>query len=206
VSDVCLLLEGRYPGGGGVVTWVDSLVRSLPTLSFSVVAFRHPLCGAAPTAAVPPPNVEIVDIFLPTDTDPATLPPQDLEMLAAAVPEAAVHHALSVGVASRVATRVASAQERPLLLTEHGIAWREKALGQRMTDSPAVRARESAVARRASVEAYAAAVAVTSVSDTGAAWQRALGPHRTASCTSATPPRRPASPPPPTPPPPRPDR
>jgi glycosyltransferase involved in cell wall biosynthesis len=175
VSDVCLLLEGRYPGGGGVVTWIDSLVRHLPTLTFSVVAFRHPRCGAGPIESVPPANVEVVDIFLPEDTDPAELPPGDVDMLAAAVPDAAVHHVLSVGVASRVAARAASTQQRPFLLTEHGIAWREKALGQRLADPWQVRARQAAAACRAAVEAYWQAAAVISVSRSGATWQRALG-------------------------------
>ncbi|MBA2560862.1 MAG: GT4 family glycosyltransferase PelF [Propionibacteriales bacterium] len=197
MSDVCLHLEGRYPGGGGVVTWIDSLVRQLPAVSFTVVAFTHPRCGAAPTEAAPPSNVdEVVEILLP-DGDPAALPAGDVDILAAAVPDAAVHHVLSVGVASRVAARATSLQGRPFLLTEHGIAWREKTLGQLMADSITARAARSNAALSAAVDAYRDAAAVTSVSRTGAAWQRALGAPASRVLQVANPvpqPRRPAKP------------
>lgn len=198
MSDVCLLLEGGYPGVGGVVTWIDLLISRLPTLTFSVVAFGHPHCGAPPGGSDPPPNVdEVIDILLPEDGDPALLPPDEVDMLAAAVPLATVHHVLSVGVASRVAARAAAIQGRPYLLTEHGIAWLEKGLGQRMNDSPEERASMSAVARRAAVRAYEHAAGITSVSRVGAAFQRALGaaPSRVLHVANPAPhPRKPSIP------------
>lgn len=60
-SDVCLIVEGAYPFVvGGVSSWLQDLITSMPDLRFSIVAIKagfHP----QPWQIVPPPNV--VDVL-----------------------------------------------------------------------------------------------------------------------------------------------
>jgi glycosyltransferase involved in cell wall biosynthesis len=56
-SDVCVIVEGAYPFVvGGVSSWLQDLVTSLPDISFSVVAIK-PGTLPQPWRMKPPPNV-----------------------------------------------------------------------------------------------------------------------------------------------------
>lgn len=122
MTDVCLVLEGSYPYvTGGVSAWVRDLVAGLPDVEFAVAHVRD---GDAPEAArayaLPGNVVSLVEV--PFDPERESAP-------AGAVPEAAVYHALLTGPAGSLAAEVARERGRKLLLTEHGLAWRETPLG-----------------------------------------------------------------------------
>jgi glycosyltransferase involved in cell wall biosynthesis len=124
-SDVCLVLEGSYPYvRGGVGAWVQELVSGLPEVSFSVAHLRDEDDPVRPAVYDRPANlVELRTL----DTDPArTVPGRDVvEQL----PDARLYHALSTGLAGLAGAEAADSRRRPFLLTEHGLAWREAALG-----------------------------------------------------------------------------
>ena len=43
MSDICLILEGSYPFVlGGVSAWVHNLIRSLPSIRFSLLTIVPP--------------------------------------------------------------------------------------------------------------------------------------------------------------------
>lgn len=125
MTDVCLILEGTYPyKTGGVTTWIRSLVRGLPEVSFSVA---HLYYGSKPTlpAVEIPENVrEIVLISLNESTHPVSM-----AGLVDLVPAAKVYHALSTGFAGLLGTEIKRKRGAPFVLTEHGIYWHEVALG-----------------------------------------------------------------------------
>ncbi|PNQ01362.1 GT4 family glycosyltransferase PelF [Sphingobium sp. SA916] len=64
-SDICLIVEGAYPFVvGGVSSWLQDLILSMPDLRFSLVAIKAGN-GAQPWRMAPPPNVvEVVEIPL----------------------------------------------------------------------------------------------------------------------------------------------
>jgi glycosyltransferase involved in cell wall biosynthesis len=122
-ADVCLVLEGSWPTKvGGVARWVDSLVRGLPEINFAVA---HLTAGPdpVPSFAIPPNVVDVTYIDVSREDvlpDPA---------LSQQIPDARVLHALSSGESGWLATWAARSRDCPLILTEHGIAWREAAAG-----------------------------------------------------------------------------
>lgn len=76
-SDVCVIVEGAYPYvTGGVASWLQELITSLPELTFSVVAIK---ADEEPQKwnVEPPPNViEVVEVPLSfAPRRPAALPP-----------------------------------------------------------------------------------------------------------------------------------
>jgi polysaccharide biosynthesis protein PelF len=64
-SDVCLLVEGGYPYLlGGVSSWTDSFIRSMPEKRFSIVAFTISGQDRTPKFALPP-NVDgVTDVLI----------------------------------------------------------------------------------------------------------------------------------------------
>jgi len=125
MTDVSLILEGTYPyKTGGVATWVDSLVRSLPSTTFSVAYLFY---GPPPSAPVfrPPANVAGVSL-VPLN---AREFPVSMKQLVRVVPAARIYHALSTGFAGLLGVEIKDRTGSPLLLTEHGIYWHEVALG-----------------------------------------------------------------------------
>lgn len=64
-SDVCLIVEGAYPFVvGGVSSWLQDLITSMPDVRFSVVAIKA-TAAALPWRVAPPPNVvQVVEVPL----------------------------------------------------------------------------------------------------------------------------------------------
>lgn len=123
--DVSLMVEGTYPYlTGGVSTWVDRLVRGLPDVTFAVTHLRRADSPPAPEVFDRPSNlVAVRDLTLDPERErPAADDHRHL-------PDARVQHALSTGAASTLAAQAARAGRGRFLLTEHGLAWREAALG-----------------------------------------------------------------------------
>ena len=182
---MALVLEGTWPYAiGGVSTWVDGLLRGLPGVRFGVV---HLYAGDAPgpaRLAVPPNVVWQRDLRLPDDlaaVDPAAL--------ARAVPPAGLVHALSTGFAGLVGAEVKRQRGAPLVVTEHGVYWHEVAQGAPELETGlrlvgvdasggnpcASRAGWVARFQDYARTAYAAADAVTTVTEANRALQSALG-------------------------------
>lgn len=115
------MLEGTYPYAiGGVSSWVDGLVRSLPEVRFGIA---HLYAGEAPKAVhfERPNNVVWQrDLRLPDALDAL-----DPDALAAQVPDADVIHALSTGFAGLVGAAASRQRGAPLVVTEHGVYWHE---------------------------------------------------------------------------------
>ena len=183
MTDVCLILEGSYPYvTGGVSAWVRDLVAGLPDVEFAVAHVRD---GDAPEAArayaLPDNVVSLVEV--PFDPERESAP-------ADAVPEAAVYHALLTGPAGSLAAEVARERGRKLLLTEHGLAWREAPLGSpkcikssgpavpRGADRREVVERYSRRVLEQARETYAQAAAITTVCSENARLQRTQGAPR----------------------------
>jgi polysaccharide biosynthesis protein PelF len=182
MTDVCLVLEGSYPDvTGGVSAWVDRLMRGLPDVSFAVAHVGAEGDPAGAPVYAPPPNLErLVRVAL----DPERPAPDP--GAADALPPARAYHALCTGAASALAARAAADGGRPFLLTEHGLAWHEAALGivgckpHRTPARPRpgeLRARAGELAAMAR-EAYAQADAITSVCTINAQAQVAAGAPR----------------------------
>ncbi|HEX4905530.1 MAG TPA: GT4 family glycosyltransferase PelF [Acidimicrobiales bacterium] len=121
MADVCVILEGTWPSvTGGVSTWVQCLLEGLDGVDVSVVHLRADETPSSRRGFTPPASVRrIVDVAI----DP-TRPDLDAAV-GALVPEAAVYHALSSAWSGALAADVAARRSAPMLLTEHGIAWRE---------------------------------------------------------------------------------
>ncbi|MCW2952841.1 MAG: putative glycosyltransferase [Conexibacter sp.] len=180
MNDVCLVLEGTYPDlTGGVSVWVDRLVRGLGDVSFAVAHLSEDGAPAVARAYAPPANLAgLARIAL--DPERAAAAP----IAGSVLPEARVYHALSTGPAATLAGAAARERGVPFLLTEHGLAWHEAALGTvayrkggRTTDRPdpvELRRTAGAVAALAR-EAYATADVVTSVCGANARAQLAAG-------------------------------
>jgi glycosyltransferase involved in cell wall biosynthesis len=160
-ADVCLVLEDSWPTKvGGVARWVDSLVRGLPEISFAVA---HLTAGPAPSPTFEiPPNV--LDVTYIDVSREGVLPDPTLSQQ---IPDARVLHALSSGESGWLATWAARARGCPLILTEHGIAWREAAAGcgqlESGRDIEGDREDAAAALLRAARAAYARADIITTV-------------------------------------------
>jgi glycosyltransferase involved in cell wall biosynthesis len=64
-ADVCLLIEGGYPYVlGGVASWTDTLIRSLPGLRFHIVAFIISRQDRTIRYALPPNVLGVTDVLL----------------------------------------------------------------------------------------------------------------------------------------------
>jgi len=185
MADVCLILEGTYPFvTGGVSTWVQSLIEGLPEVSFEVVHLRDGdrYAGAAPYP-VPANCTSVRQVLLDPDRD--GLSPSIHHDL----PDAGVYHSLSSGLAGAVGCQLATARRRPLVVTDHGVAWRECRMGSGELESgrrPAGaggtpsqrqerrRAWETRLEATAA-DAYATAHTITTVCSANARLQRQLG-------------------------------
>ena len=183
--DVALVLEGTYPYRlGGVSTWTHALIGGLPGVRFGVV---HLTARDAPEPAafeVPPNLAWVRPVRLP-----ARLEAVDGGALAAGLPPARLVHALSTGFASDIAIALARRDDAPLVVTEHGLAWREVAegapeletglrlVGRDVSDGNPCASRAHWVERfrDAARRAYAHADAVTTVCHHNRAAQLALG-------------------------------
>lgn len=139
VFDVCLILEGTYPYiVGGVSNWTHALLNGLPEMDFALVHLGssseearneqyYSTCGAPKThllAYTPPANLRYLQYVslgqFDDPDDPATALPVALDL-----PQARIYHALATGFAGLLGTQIKTLTGRPLLLTEHGIYWRE---------------------------------------------------------------------------------
>jgi glycosyltransferase involved in cell wall biosynthesis len=173
-SDVCLVLEGTWPlRTGGVATWVDSLVHGLPDISFSVA---HLTDGRR----VPPRYNIPANVFDVVYIDVSGDGPLPDRRLSERLPEARVIHALSSGESGWLATDAARSRGIPLILTEHGLAWREAAAscgelesGRRVPMTGAVEWVEPLL--RSAQDAYTRADVITTVCRDNARLQRAAG-------------------------------
>ena len=183
--DVALVLEGTYPYAiGGVSTWVDGLIRSLPEVTFGIV---HLYAGQPPSRSyfTRPSNVRWQkDLVLPDQLE-AIVP----EALAPRIPPARCVHALATGFAGQVATAIKAQRGIPLLLTEHGIYWYEiqegapelecglRLHGQDLSDGNPCASRGLWVDRFQDIarETYAAAEMITTVCEANVTLQRQLG-------------------------------
>src|SRR5947209_2008638 len=97
--DVCLVLEGVDPSvTGGVSVWVEELTRNMPDVRFAVADVGGEAAEGDPDASA---------------------------ALAEQLPDASIYHACITGSASDAAAAAAASRGRPLLVTEHGLAWRE---------------------------------------------------------------------------------
>lgn len=125
MPDVSVIVEGTYPyRTGGVSIWLDRLLRGLPDVTFAVTHLR-PVDSPPPSEVFdrPPNLVAVRDLALdPGRERPAADDHRHL-------PDARVQHALSTGAASTLAAQAARAGRGRFLLTEHGLTWREAALG-----------------------------------------------------------------------------
>lgn len=182
MHDVCLVLENTYPKvTGGVSQWVHDLVEGLPEIDFAVAHLGAG--GDAANAYRPPANVRSVD-YLESDSQRGDAGADGLD---GRLPEARVYHALSTGLASAVAERVAAERGGTFGLTEHGLAWQEARFGvfgacikpPKGAGPPSQRgeeiARQAAQAERAARRAYARAEWVATVCGPNAGLQRSLG-------------------------------
>ncbi|MBV8480713.1 MAG: GT4 family glycosyltransferase PelF [Actinobacteria bacterium] len=156
MNDVCLVLEGTYPKlVGGVSTWVHDLTTALPDVRFAVARIASEDEPARACEYAPPANVTVAQA-------------------ADGLPPARAYHALSTGLAGETARLAARSAGVPFLLTEHGLAWHEAALGlpAAYQYNPELRAdAHLELARRA----YAEAAAVVTVCAHNARAQRGLG-------------------------------
>jgi len=127
VFDVCLILEGTYPYiVGGVSNWTHALLNGLPEVDFALVHLGREdgESGNRFLAYTPPANLRHLQ-YVPlgqfdNPDDAATALPVTLDL-----PQARVYHALATGFAGLLGTQIKTLTGRPLLLTEHGIYWRE---------------------------------------------------------------------------------
>jgi glycosyltransferase involved in cell wall biosynthesis len=156
--------------------WVKELTRNLPDVRFAIANLRHdggPGSGSPADAGLAVNVVSMVD--LPVDPDRGALAEQ--------LPEATIYHACITGHASDAAARAADEHGRPMLLTEHGLAWREAGWisGCNPHGQLLPKADRARVARRVGTQAHAAyarADAITSVCSVNLAAQRRMGAPR----------------------------
>jgi glycosyltransferase involved in cell wall biosynthesis len=121
---ICLIVEGTYPYIiGGVSRWVHDLISELHEFRFVILHLRY---GGIPTTMpyTLPENVdEIVHIPMEEFHDATLYSDWWSEIME--LPEADIYHALATGFAGLLGMLIKRAANRPFLLTEHGIYWRE---------------------------------------------------------------------------------
>ena len=121
MRDVCLILEATYPYVvGGVSTWVHSLITGLPDIEFALIHIRAGDGEREPKFELPPNLREVVEVEITS---------RRFRTCGRFYPQAAIYHALSSGFAGLLGIELKRASGRPLILTEHGICWREAELG-----------------------------------------------------------------------------
>jgi len=126
MSDVCLILEGTYPYAvGGVSTWVHSLITGLPEIEFALIHIQAGGKEREPKFELPPNLQEVMEIAITS---------RGFEICGRLYPQAAIYHALSSGFAGLLGIKFKRILKRPLILTEHGICWREAELGAGETE------------------------------------------------------------------------
>jgi polysaccharide biosynthesis protein PelF len=124
--DVCLVLEGgRADQVGGVSTWVKGLLASAGDLSIAVArletADRSHQAPSIDLGAIRTIDVQVGE--------------GSAGELAAMLPAARCYHALSTSEAGEVALAATRANGARLLITEHGLAWREVTTGPAQLES-----------------------------------------------------------------------
>jgi len=123
--DVCLILEGTYPYVvGGVSKWTHALVKNLSEIEFSIV---HLHSGEERKIKFEVP--ENVKSIVEIDVRNGFGFRFDFRDLIDVVPEAKVYHSLSTGFAGLLGLQVKSVKNKPLVLTEHGLYWKEIEFG-----------------------------------------------------------------------------
>ena len=123
--DVCLILEGTYPYVvGGVSKWTHALVKNLSEIEFSIV---HLHSGEERKIKFEVP--ENVKSIVEIDVRNGFGFRFDFRDLIDVVPEAKVYHSLSAGFAGLLGLQVKSVKNKPLVLTEHGLYWKEIEFG-----------------------------------------------------------------------------
>jgi glycosyltransferase involved in cell wall biosynthesis len=170
LSDICIVLEGTWPYlTGGVAGWLDQLLAGLDGMTVDVVHLRD---GAVPLPE-PAYDAALCARLLVESVD------RDPTEMAARLPAAAVYHALSTGPASDVAAAAARRNGAGLVITEHGLAWKEAVhgVGEVVCGRvpPAERKPWVDRLRAAATRAYAAADVVTTVCSANAREQVGLG-------------------------------
>jgi polysaccharide biosynthesis protein PelF len=125
MTDVCLILEGTYPyKTGGVTTWIQTLVRGLPGITFSVAHLYYGEKPDVPKVGIPS-NVESVALISLNEMESVV----SMSELVERIPSARIYHPLSTGFAGLLGTELKRRTGKPLVLTEHGIYWHEVSLG-----------------------------------------------------------------------------
>ncbi|MCS7229685.1 MAG: GT4 family glycosyltransferase PelF [Candidatus Kryptonium sp.] len=125
MPDVCLILEGTYPYvSGGVSKWTHALISNLKHIDFAIV---HLFADERKEAKFKiPDNVSsIVEIDIRNGVGYKF----NFYDLLDIVPEAKVYHSLSTGFAGLLGLQLKSARKKPLILTEHGLYWKELEFG-----------------------------------------------------------------------------
>lgn len=138
MNDVCIVLEGSYPYvTGGVSTWVDRLLNGLPDVSFAVAHLHGEQVSGASPGYAPTANERAAQLSYAPPANVSCISPIALEEgrelsgdgAAGALPAARIYHALSSGAPAVIAAHEARRRGAAFLLTEHGLAWHEAALG-----------------------------------------------------------------------------
>ncbi len=123
--DVCLILEGTYPYTiGGVSKWTHTLVKNLREFKFSIV---HLYADERKETKFEIP--ENVDSIVEVDIRNGLGFKFDFKDLIDLVPKAKVYHSLSTGFAGLLGLQVRSIIRKPLIVTEHGLYWKELEFG-----------------------------------------------------------------------------
>ncbi len=189
MTDICLLLEGTYPyKTGGVSAWVDTLVKGLPELSFSVA---HLYYGQEPTRVRYQSTANMlgttaISLNASPGSSPLTIA---LDTLLDQIPRARIYHALSTGFAGYLGTALKRSRTGAFIVTEHGLYWREAELGVgelecgfKIVDTQSgslhlgrTWSSWSDTFRTLAVDAYGAADAITTVCEFNRRQQLALG-------------------------------
>ncbi|RME46513.1 MAG: DUF3492 domain-containing protein, partial [Chloroflexi bacterium] len=197
MHDVCLILEGTYPYiTGGVSAWVQALLAGLPDLDFALVHLSAGNGRKPPSRYAPPANLtEFIEWPLDVGEVRVRRSQQlvgrrwDPHLTPASLPKARVYHALSTGFAGLLGCQVKLATGRPLILTEHGIYWREVQAGAGELECGfrvvpdgndcislhVVRNHWTVALQEAARQAYAQADVITTVCRANARLQFALG-------------------------------